>query len=821
MSTSLRRGSCSFLVALVSVLAPAHAQSIPLCPADFDRDGYLAYQDFDAFIVAFESGNAAADLNADAMLTFEDFDAFMVEFADGCSERRPVPLFPGTSFFSLDNPTGVAFGDFDGDGRVDMAASSADSGSVVVWRNLSVAGGPINLDQVVNVRFDYLPQAVAVGDLNGDGRPDIATAMSDRNLMGVAMNTSIGPGFFRFGTSVLYPAGVQATSVAMGDLDGDGDLDIGVACYAADAVWLYRNDGRGSFSPLASVGTGSRPRGLILSDINGDSKADIIVANDLGSSVSVIRNTTIGSTGDISFAARDDYAAPARSAVLCIGDFDADGRVDLASASSTIPVVSLRLNQGDGTFGPRTDLSVPAVVSSLAAVDADADGRIDIVTTSYYAGSIGTFRNTSTAQGTLQFEPMMVQPSIARPWSLGAKDLNADGFPDLAVVSSWGDSIGVLRSLAGRGFETRVERGAGSDPRSVAIGDLNGDGRPEIVTANYAGVTASVITNLGVGAFSASQEIAIGGGASSIEIADLNDDGRAEMIVTNINDAAVGIMRNTGAGSLLAFAPPLKFSTPDGPYASAVGDLDGDGRPDLAISNYRSNSVSVFRNVSTAGGNVAFDSRIDLSVGNGPRQIRIADMDRDGKPDLIVGHRNELSYCILRNLSSPEDGIAFATRQIFPVEFTGERLSVGDMDNDGWPDLFVINYYSNRFVTQINNHDGSFRTGPTGRTSREPWTSAVADVNNDGALDILIVNLFSNSVSVYLNTLSIDGMLAFGPRNDYCVGLYPYAMAIGDLNADGSVDVAVANSQSSSTSILLNAVGSAEPARDAGTRQPR
>jgi len=808
-----RSGLRAFITAIAIGLlsAASQAQLIPPCLADFDGDGFLGYRDFDAFVVSFESGGAGSDLNGDGALTFEDFDAFVGAFERGCVPSHVSWLYPGLVYGTLDGPTSVGFGDFDSDGRPDMVVARSDAGVLSVWRNSTDPGGRISLVDRFDVLFDFLPQSVAVGDLNGDGRPDLATAMSYKNKVGLALNSSLGPGYIRFHAPLQLPTGAGARAIALGDLDADGDLDVGVACYDADAVWLYRNDGDGLFTSAGSVAVGPKPQSIVMSDLNADGLPEIAVTNDLGSSVSVLRNTTAAIGGAINFAIHVTYATPARPVMVAVGEFDGDGVPDLVSASSITSEVSIRLGRGDGTFSERIDIPTPSACSSIHCADLDGDGSLDIATTHYYLGTMSILRNRSETPGILRFERTATIATLSRPIAAAAGDLNADGLPDLAIVSTWGDSVGVVQNERGLGFVTRVDRGVTSDPRSVAIGDLNGDARPDVVATNYTALTASLILNLGNDGFSEKHEVEIGPAATSIAVADLNADGRSEIVVTNTNNAVVGVVQNAGVGGNLGFLPLRQFATGAGPYRVAIGDLDGDGRPDVAVSNYKANAVSVLRNISDPHGIVAFAPRVDLPVVNGPRAIVIADMDRDGKPDLVVGHRNEQSFCVIRNVSSSEDGLAFSAREVVPLPYDAERLAVSDLDGDGWLDLVVVDYYGRAFTTLISKQDGTFVPGPQMRTTREPFFCAVADVNRDDAPDIMIVNLFSNSVSVYLNDRDTDGTLGFGARTDYATGLYPYGLAIGDLNADGLLDFAVANSAAGSVSILLNQAGSTRP----------
>jgi hypothetical protein len=176
----------------------------------------------------------------------------------------------------------------------------------------------------------------------------------------------------------------------------------------------------------------------------------------------------------------------------------------------------------------------------------------------------------------------------------------------------------------------------------------------------------------------------------------------------------------------------------------AIGDLNGDGKPDLAVTNYLSSTVSVL----LGNGNGTFGPKIVFGTGSGPHSVAIGDLNGDGKPDLAV-----------------------------------------------------TNYVSYTVSVLLGNGNGTFGPKTDFGTGLEPNSVAIGDLNGDGKPDLAVANYYSNAVSVHLG----DGNGAFGPKTDFGSGSNPVSVAIGDLNGDGKLDLAVANQLFSTVSVLLNA----------------
>ena len=280
-------------------------------------------------------------------------------------------------------PSIVAVGDFNGDGKLDLAVSndcldSACAGMAPV--SILLGDGTGNFYVASNpVTGGYYNRSIAVGDFNGDGKLDVAVVGADYNggLDTVSILLGDGTGQFTL-TSVLTP-GIQAALVAVGDFNGDGKLDLAVGNICADwscnfgAVDILLGDGTGQFTLVSSPSVGSWPSSVAVGDFNGDGKLDLAVANQTSNNVSILLGD---GTGNFTLASSPGVGAS--PSWVAVGDFNGDGKLDLAVANQTSNNVSILLGDGTGNF---TGASPPATgqwPSSVAIGDFNGDGKLDL-----------------------------------------------------------------------------------------------------------------------------------------------------------------------------------------------------------------------------------------------------------------------------------------------------------------------------------------------------------------------------------------------------------------------------------------------------------
>jgi hypothetical protein len=339
-------------------------------------------------------------------------------------------------------------------------------------------------------------------------------------------------------------------------------------------------DSAAGFAPAADFAAGDGPASVAIGDLNGDGKLDLATANMLANSVSVL----LGEGGGL-FGREREYAAGGDPRSIAIGDLNRDGSLDIVSVSADTDRVSVRLNSGDGSFAEARRYSDPGGPVSVAIGDLNGDGGLDVVTANRTSKvSVLLNRGNGTLQRARQSR------SGLEPVSLTFGDLNADGRPDLVTANLEANSVSLLLNLGRGRLGPRINLAVGRSPTAVAIGDLNGDGRPEIVTSNLDANTVSVLLNAGDGNFRAHSDYPAGGDPRSLAIGDLGGDDGPDIVTVNAEASTASVLVNGGNGAL---QPARDYAVGSRPVSVATGDLDGDGRLDVAAAGLDADTVSL------------------------------------------------------------------------------------------------------------------------------------------------------------------------------------------------------------------------------------
>jgi hypothetical protein len=356
-----------------------------------------------------------------------------------------------------------------------------------------------------------------------------------------------------------------------------------------------------SFATKGDFTTGKWPNAVAIGDLDGDGKPDFVVSNSSDNTFSVFRNTSVGSS--ISFAPKVDFMTSANPGNIVLGDVDGDGKLDLVIVTSDHQIVSIYRNtstSGNISFAARVDITVGVLPAGIALGDLDGDGKLDFAVANSGDNTFSVYRNTSTI-GAISFASNVNVTTNNWPTGIAIADLDGDGMPDV-VITGWSNTVSVYRNASTSGsisFAIKVDFATGSSPGPVVIGDIDGDGKPDIA------------------------------------------------VVNNSSDDIVSIYRNMSTTGNISFTSRSDFATGSYPNGIAIGDLDGDGKPDLVVTDDFSNSV-VLRNTSTIGNN-SFAPKVEVVAGTNPSGIAIGDLDGDGKPDLVVSNYTDNTVSILKN----------------------------------------------------------------------------------------------------------------------------------------------------------------------------
>jgi hypothetical protein len=341
--------------------------------------------------------------------------------------------------------------------------------------------------------------------------------------------------------------------------------------------------------------------------------------------------------------------------------------------------------------------------------------------------------------------------------SVAVADVNGDGKLDL-LVTNGGSSVGVLLGNGDGTFQTAVTYGSGGiNPYSVAVADVNGDGKPDLVVGNEgnyncSGGAVGVLMGNGDGTFQTALTYCSGGiSAQSVAVADVNGDGKPDLLVANrcgasgcsvSVDGSVGVLLGNGDGTFQTAVTYGSGGNQD--QSMAVADVNGDGKPDLVVANCSdSNCISGRVGILLGNGDGTFQTAVPYGSGGSlARSVAVADVNGDGKPDVLVANYDGTVGVLLGN----GDG-TFQAAVTYPSGGTNvASVAVGDVNGDGKPDVAVANFGSSSVSVLLGNGDGTFQTAVTyGSGGYQDQSVAVADVNGDGKPDLVVSNYCDSS----------------------------------------------------------------------------
>jgi len=786
--------------------------------------------------------------------------------------------FASTVDFAIGTgPRNIAVGDIDGDGKSDIAITNWNSNTVSVYRNTSASGSitTSSFAAKVDLTTGTYPFGVVISDIDGDGKPDLIVASDDNNVSIYRNISTLGSiSESSFAAKVNFEG---SGYVAIRDIDGDGKPEIVSSNWGSNTISILRNTSTagsivsGSFDTKVDFTTGENPRCIAIEDIDGDGKPDLAVTNEGSNTVSVFRNTsTFGSINAGSLGNKVDFITGSIPHYVAIGDIDGDGKPDLAITNGGSNTVSVFNNTstsgsiGTGSLSTKVDFTTGGDPRGIAISDIDGDGRPDLAIANR-ASLVSIFRNTisSGSISATSFTTKVDFTAGTSPHGIAIGDTDGDGKPDIVVANETSNSISVLRNtlpatapvlptitsftptsgpigttvtITGTNFSTTpannivwfgavkatvtaatattlsvtVPAGATYQPITVTVNGLT------VYSSKPFNVTFSSSRVIDANSFAPNIAFSVGNSPTNVAIGDLDQDGKPDIVV-NSSSSEISVLRNTsslgtiGSGS---FASKVNFSTGLNPFYVAIGDLDGDGKPDMAVSNAGSNSVSVLRNTSSLGSitSGSFATKVDFALGLSPHCIAIGDIDGDGKLDLIVQDNNSNLVSVLRNTSSIGSITigSFAAKVDFATGASPENLLVGDVDGDGKLDIMVTNSGSTTVSVFRNTSTlgsiglSSFAPKVDFETGTGPYFLSFGDLDGDGKPDLAVVNTNSLSILRNTSTLGTISSSSFASKVDFVVGTNPRYIAIGDIDGDGKPDIAVGNQGNDNVSVLKN-----------------
>ena len=847
---------------------------------------------------------------------------------------------PKVDFATGSNPYSIIARDFDGDGKPDVAVTNQSSTSVSVFRN-NGSGTTISFAPKVDFATAFSPRGIACGDIDGDGKIDIATGNFGSSNVSVLRNTSsAGTILFAARVDLALAPLAQTEQLAIGDINGDGKPDIVVPDpYTGNVqVNVFRNmsvSGTISFAARVfySTGSGSAPKGIAIGDADGDGRPDMEVVCSGNNKVSIFRNIAPPVINDFS-----PVTAAAGASVTITGynfrNTAAENLVFFGGAKATVTASSntsltvtvpngsthlpvsvtadgltghaklpfvLTFSGGDSiianSFKARV-LSGGSNGKDIVMADFDGDGKNDVVAQNYANSTLTSFRNMSSG-GNIFLSSSGTVTNFGNSVGLASGDLNGDGKPELIAAEGTNNAVSIYRNTSTVAilFATGINIGVSAEASAAFVADLNDDGRPEVIvdTKGYIAILPNTTTGTGTLSFGTPILIGMVDYRDRLAVADFDGDGKVDIV------SGQSAMRNTSANgvisfsALINFAPELisdfyvtadfngdgkpdlaeltsnqrrvrfysntstpgtiSFSLQAGSYKTgtypvkmAAADLNGDSKPDIAVCSAEQDAMSVFANAST-GSAIQFIPKVDYAAGHWPYGTALGDLDGDAKPDMVVANWQDNSFSILQfgldvvpsnlpkvNSFTPLNGPVGTTVIINGnnfgntvndniVFFGGVKAEVTSAAANSLTVKIPVGAANNKLFS-VTNAAGltgyspkpfrvtfpgggpvftatSFDTAKIFAASTDPWGLCMGDLDGDGKNDVALANSGSNSVSVFRNK-SIPGGVAFDARTDIAVGSSPKACTIADLNADGKPELLVANAVSNTVSVFRN-----------------
>jgi hypothetical protein len=635
-------------------------------------------------------------------------------------------------YFS-DGSTMVAVADVDMDTWMDVITVRED-GVITTYINNQVTNhaGPNgsfigNLDSGYTTDFPeewIIPgaQAIAAGLIDNNGRQGLAIANADGNVyIYLPYN---GGGFDEFYWSLVETksVGSNPVSIAIGDVDNDGTLDLVTANYGDSTISFLKGVGYGPFEDANNYDTGIAPTSVAIGKLNNDNVNDVVV----GCSGENVINYFYGSGFSAApLGLPQDYHTQGPVWAVGVGDLNQDNKNDIAFSAIDGYGVGVAFNNGSGSFGQNTFLSSAFQSSVPAIADFDGDGDMDVAALTS-SDAVTIFRNddgTLVNAGFYYFGGL----SVGDAQALQAADVDNDGKIDLVGVGFW------------HGIRTLIN-----------LGDMQ-----------FADSVGSPVNN-------PNNEIS----PNRLALIDLNGDNYKDIIMIASGDDRVELRYNNTDG---IFQSPLILTGAGDPWNIATGDIDGDGKADMVLTDRENNRLTIWKGVGAS-----FNKIGTLAIGNKPNAVYLIDLNGDNKRDVVATTLSPVNDDADGNNDINEDRVSvamgngngtFGAVTHYP---TGRRplwVQFHDMNYDGIKDAVVSCEWSGDMMLHQGNSDGTFRASRSLFYHYWPGLFSITDMNGDALVDLVIgspgiarVNLYQNitELMTVTGTIQLQGRATLG-----------------------------------------------------------
>jgi len=799
-------------------------------------------------------------------------------------------VFRSTQTLNVSPPVGsaqqaVAVADVNRDGRPDLVVAQTAIGNVSIFLNNGSGSFPATPD--VELTSSHATVAVTSGDFNNDGRVDIAVVNQDAS----SVTAYLGDGAGNFTNKGDFSVGSDPVAAVAADFNGDLTDDLAVL--SESSVYLLKSNGDGMFSPFgAAIDTRGRGGVAIAAGRigNSDNFVDLAISNADSDTLTVLFGNNDG-TFQLPASSPRPLSVGDNPRELVIGQFNDDAAPDIAVISGTDVDTHVQLLFGDGSGGftqePADAAQFGAV--AIAAADADSDEKTDIVVASLgeSGGGAGTVQLYCQQESVVCFSSgpgsasemagFQVQfPILNGQFSaIRAADLNGDAKPDLVVVSSDGSGIIILLNRTGQETPTTEtptvtpalsftptptiptstptltptppptvtptpiptapytectydgsgQPAVGGRPVAVAVGDFYRDGNPAIAVADNQGNRILVLhSHLNPQGLDACAVLGMSAGTVlpnvaapvALATADFDRDGKLDLAV--VGSAGLSVFFGDGTGGFET-ATPMAAGT--NPRALAIADFNRDGRPDIIVADQGSNNVAIF----FGAGQRSFQPPCPIAVGRRTSLAAAQDLDRDGLADFAVASQQTNDIVIFLQVSATPSNstcpVTFTNRN--PINLLQQPLALvsGNFGANGSIVGFITGLSSTGgnpgTVQEFLGSAGLAGTGtslnvplPNGSTTQaRPSAVGIGDINGDRLADLAVTDATNNDVVIFLGRT--DGSFPRTLIPFLIDGMQPVGIAIADIDGDGAPDIVTANQGDGSISVLVSSRPPATP----------
>ncbi|WP_316767698.1 FG-GAP-like repeat-containing protein [Pedobacter frigiditerrae] len=741
------------------------------------------------------------------------------DFVTGGLIRKNTSSPGNISFANYDEIFGpiVEIADFDDDGKLDMITydSSSTLNKLDVYKNESTLD-KISFTKVLEIPTSR-PSEFVAADIDGDRKIDLVTISNNLNELNVYKNT--GNNSFAFATPLKYPVGSRPTSLSIHDLDGDGLIDVLFYSEVDKSASVLKNissTGSPKLAQKVMFATLSNVKTISAGDIDQDGKPDIVFQSEGNAKISYLKNKVNKSPFLVSFT--PSIAKKGDVVVITGTNFTGVSTVNLGG----LPVAKFIIDSptqitatvGDGASGsvtiansfgsstlPGFSYGLPPIISSFFPVKANAGTSI-VISGKNFSENIsenkvlfGLAYGTVTAATSTTLTVTVPSKATYAPISVTSNGLIGSSINSF-VLTFAGDQSGFTE----KSFAPAIR--PHSTYKKGTVADLDGDGQMDFIYSlnNFNDKSLHIYRagkKNGQTIYDAPLVIPMINQAETSLVTDIDGDGKMDLVVYSYYQFHV--FKNTSVPGKISLTQ-LDFAV-DGENDHSlsdikVGDVDNDGKTDVVISYYSNKKISIFRNESSAG-TIKFGQQVDLLAQGWVPKLILQDFNGDGKIDLAYTSNSSHQAVILKNTSQGGQ-ISFDAPLIFQIATAGSDLVAGDIDGDGKAELLVA---SNSILAFRNTSTlSTISFAPAIEVLKETEAISVvnlADLDGDGKPDIFRA---IGAVAVLKNT-SQPGNISFAEGVKYAQPHTPILGITADIDEDGKPDI-ITFSEFSSSAVL-------------------